>query len=83
MSELNPKHVAKAKKLVRAEFPEMAGAEPSISQNKAQSKDGTARSIFVLTFKKSIPLPDGGQLQRVVRVTMEQTGEVIKISASK
>ena len=83
MSELAPKHVAKAKKLVRAEFPEMAGTEPSIAQNKARSKDGTARSIFVLTFKKSIPLQDGGQLRRVVRVTMGQTGEVIKLSASK
>ena len=83
MSELAPKHVAKAKKLVRAEFPEMAGAEPSIDQNKARSKDGTARSVFVLTFKKSIPLPDGGQLRRVVRVTMDQEGEVIKLSASK
>jgi hypothetical protein len=83
LSELAPKHVAKAKKLVRAEFPEMAGAEPSIDQNKARSKDGTARSVFVLPFKKSIPLPDGGQLRRVVRVTMDQEGEVIKLSASK
>jgi hypothetical protein len=83
LSELAPKYVAKAKKLVRAEFPEMAGAEPSIDQNKARSKDGTARSVFVLTFKKSIPLPDGGQLRRVVRVTMDQEGEVIKLSASK
>ena len=83
MSELASKHVAKAKKLVRAEFPEMAGAEPSIDPNKARSKDGTARSVFVLTFKKSIPLPDGEQLRRVVRVTMDQEGEVIKLSASK
>jgi hypothetical protein len=83
LSELDSKHVAKAKLIVRAEFPEMAGAEPSISQNKAQSKDGTARSIFVLTFKKSIPLPDGGQLRRAVRVTMDQAGEVVKLSASK
>jgi hypothetical protein len=83
LSELASEHVAKAKRLVRAEFPEMAGAEPAITKG-AHGKGGQGgKSTFVLTFKKHIPLPDGGRLARVVRVTMGQAGEVIKLSSSK
>ena len=83
MSELGTKYIAKAKKLVRAEFPEMTGVEPTISPQKASNKRGTDNPIVVLTFKKSISLQDGGHLTRAVRVTMDQTGEVIKLSSSK
>jgi hypothetical protein len=84
LSELSPEHVAKAKRIVRAEFPEMAGVEPAVSEKGAHSKGGAGdEAVFVLTFQKSIPLPDGGRLARVVRVTMGQTGEVIKLSSSK
>ena len=84
MSDLPSKHLAKAKRIVRAEFPEIAGTEPTISKKNIQSKgDQGNKSVFVLTFQKNIPLPDGGRLSRVVRVTMGQTGEVIKLSSSK
>jgi hypothetical protein len=70
--------------MVRAEFPEMADAEPAISEKSVHSKGGRGgKSVFVLTFRKSIPLQDGERLRRVVRVTMGQTGEVIKLSSSK
>lgn len=84
MSRLAPKYVFKAKGIVRAEFPEMVGVEPVISEKSGQSKsvpDG--KPVFVLTFQKNIPLQNGARLARVVRVTMEQTGEVIKLSSSK
>jgi hypothetical protein len=83
LSELAAKHVAKAKRIVRAEFPEMAGAEPTISEKGARAKAVSEASVFVLTFQKNIPLPDGGRLKRTVRVTMGQEGEVIKLSSSK
>jgi hypothetical protein len=81
---LAPEHVAKAKKVVCAEFPEMVGAEPAISEKSVQGKGSRGgKSVFVLTFQKNIPLQGGGHLARVVRVTMGQTGEVIKLSSSK
>jgi hypothetical protein len=84
LSKLASEHISKAKRLVRAEFPEMAGAEPTVSEKSTQSKGAQGgKSVFVLTFQKSIPLQDGGRLARVVRVTMRQTGEVIKLSSSK
>jgi hypothetical protein len=84
LSELAPAHVATAKRIVRAEFPEMAGAEPAISEKGARSKGRAGdEAVFVLTFQKHVPLPGGGRLARVVRVTMGEKGEVIKLSSSK
>jgi hypothetical protein len=84
LSELAREHVAKAKRIVHAQFPEMVGTEPTISEESRQGKSGRGgESVFVLTFQKNIPLQDGGRLTRVVRVTMGQTGEVIKLSSSK
>ena len=83
MSRLAPEHIAKAKCIVRAECPEMAGAEPTVSEKTAQPKGAQTGAVFVLTFQKSIPLQDGGHLARTVRVTMSQEGEVLKLSSSK
>lgn len=83
MSKLAPEHIAKAKSIVRAEWTEMAGTEPTVSERPAQPKGVQAGAVFVLTFQKSIPLPDGGHLARTVRVTMSQEGEVLKLSSSK
>jgi hypothetical protein len=83
LSKPASKHIVKAKEIVRAEFPEMAGAEPTISEKAAQRKGGQSRSVFVLTFQKDIPLQDGVRLKRVVRVTMDEAGEVLKLSTSK
>jgi hypothetical protein len=84
LSRLAPEHIAKAKRIVGTEFPEMTGAEPAISERGARSKGGAGdEAVFVLTFQKHIPLPNGGRLARVVRVTMGQEGEVIKLSSSK
>ena len=81
MSRLASTYVTKAKKLVRTEFPEMAGVEPTVSEKHAGSKGG--KSVFTLVFRKNLPLPGGNRITRVVRVTMGQEGEVIKLSSSK
>jgi hypothetical protein len=84
LAELAPQHIAKAKEAVREAFPEMAGVEPRVSVKAAHSKGkGSGNAIYVLTFKKGISLQDGGCLTRAVRVTMDQTGEIIKLTSSK
>ncbi len=88
MTKLDKRHVAKAKKLVLDKFPEMAGAKPSVGEKRFQSKGGAARgdsvqTRYVLTFRKDISLPEGGELRRLVRVTMDGDGEVIRLTSSK
>jgi hypothetical protein len=84
LAELAPKHAAKAKRVVREKFPEMAGVEPTVSVQRAQRKGAKgAGTLYVLTFKTAVPLEDGPSLPRVVRVTMDPSGEIVKITSSR
>ncbi len=88
MTKLDKRHVAKAKKLVFDKFPEMDGARASVDAKRFQSKGsaGSGEGIktrYVVTFRKDISLPEGGELRRLVRVTMDGDGEVIRLTSSK
>ncbi|HID62367.1 MAG TPA: hypothetical protein EYP49_06455 [Anaerolineae bacterium] len=84
MPELDPQYISKAKDVVRKKFPEMAGTEPTVSTRKAHSKGGEGvETLYILTFQKGISLQDGGRLMRAVRVTMDQTGRIIRLTSSK
>ena len=83
MSDINPKHIAKAKKAVQASFPEMVDADQTVA-HKGHAKglvDGGG--YHVVTFQKHIPLPDGNSLSRAVRVTMDAAGQIVKMTSSK
>ncbi len=81
MPKLDPKSIARAKKAAREAAPEMADVEPTISTRVAHGKSGA--TVHILTFQKKVALPDGVCLKRVVRVTMDERGEIIKVSSSK
>ena len=84
MPALNEKHIAKARRAVRETYPELAGAEPKVITRKTQSKGkGCPKTVHVVSFSKRISLPGGGHMTRAVRVTMDQMGEIVKISSSK
>lgn len=93
MAKIQNAHVKKAKKVVRDKFPEMAGVEPSVSEKRSRSKGigrGSSSSgksgcadHFVLTFEKEVSLPGGGRLKRLVRLTLDDSGEVVKLTSSK
>ena len=38
---------------------------------------------YIVTFEKEIVLPGGGKMMRMVRVTMDESGEVMKLTSSK
>lgn len=93
MVDIEKRHVNKATRLVREKFPEMADVEPSLSEKRSHSKrvrkrdDASAnegcKSLYVLTFEREVSLPGGGRLKRLVRVTMDDSGEVVKLTSSK
>ena len=82
---MRDRYVKSAKKLVFDKFPEMAGTEPSVSKKRSQSKGKSAgrSGCYVLTFQKRVSLPGGRSLKRLVRVTMDDSGEVVKLTSSK
>lgn len=88
MSSLDDRYVSKAKRLVYEQFPEMSGAKPSVSEKRSQGKSTgqgqqTVKTRYVLTFEKDVALPGGSELKRLVRVTMDDVGEVIRLTSSK
>lgn len=93
MADIKDRYVKKAKNLVRDKFPEMSDVEPSLTRKRSQSKGRSGRSRstggencssrYVLTFKKEVSLPGGSKLKRTVRVTLDESGEVVKLTSSK
>jgi hypothetical protein len=93
VNEIEDRYVDKATKLVIEKFPEMVGTEPTVSEKRSRSKglgQKTTPSLssgcpghYVLTFEKDIALPGGHSLKRLVRVTMDGSGEVVRITSSK
>ncbi|MGD2147516.1 MAG: hypothetical protein PVH41_12540 [Anaerolineae bacterium] len=38
---------------------------------------------YIVTFEREIALPGGGKMKRMVRVTMDEAGEVMRLTSSK
>jgi hypothetical protein len=85
VADLKNRYVAKAKRLVVEKFPEMRGVRASVSEKRShrKAKQSGASQRYVLTFEKEVSLPGGSKLKRLVRVTMDDTGEVVRLTSSK
>jgi len=91
MNELSPIIIEAVKKRVTADFPELAGVEPSCRLKKVEtaiaeqlhvSLPKKVQKVYVLTFRKEIET-ESLQLARVVRATVTGRGEVLKVTVSK
>lgn len=81
MAELDPRYIAKARQTVYAQFPEMRGVEPTLATRAVPG--APPRSIYVLTFKQQVTLSGSESLNRLVRVTLNQDGAIVKIASSR
>jgi hypothetical protein len=66
---------------------EMLAGQPSSTSPPGPSA-GSGRSSgcparYVLTFERDVSLPGGGKMKRLVRLTMDEAGEVLRLSSSK
>lgn len=84
MSEQEARWLEKARQAVSESFPEMADAEACLSSFSVSERPGAhGLGPTVVTFRKEVPLPDGRNMRRVVRVTIGPEGEIVKISSSR
>ncbi|RKZ24333.1 hypothetical protein DRQ20_07205 [bacterium] len=80
------------KKIVE-QFPEFEGVEPEIREEEVShpsslfAKAGMLpvppRKIKTYTFRKKITLPDGTEHEKILRATVDDEGEIKKITVSK
>jgi hypothetical protein len=91
MKRLSLRVIELVKQKVVADFPELRGVEPSCSRKTLEAEIADrlevslpkkAEAVYVLTFRKDIPLEDV-RLPRVVRATVTDEGKILKVSVSK
>lgn len=77
---MNPKLLNQISKKVYAQFPELNGKRPKVAQSKTVTKsDGN----FVLTYSGVAKGIGGRSIPRHVRVVVNQSGKIIKMSTSR
>lgn len=59
-------------------YPEMRGVKPSVRREPRASQE-----LYLLTYKGKVALPGGRQLSRIVRVTSDARGRIVRISTSR
>jgi hypothetical protein len=95
MSELSREIIEAVKRQVAEEFPEMACVEPDVApcpsgvdprlvrKLGAAPPGRPARDLHTLTFTCSLTTEDGSSMPRVVRATVDSSGNVVKMTVSK
>jgi hypothetical protein len=91
---MNKKQIKKiATKVIKKQYPEMKGIEPEIEKVDTEIGKSTfakagippiaGEKIWVATFSKEVTTEEGLPLNKITRITFDNTGNVIKISESK
>lgn len=69
-------------KQVYQKYPEVSGAEPKVTVQKAPA-GVKAEPTYLITFKGSAAGADGKKFSRVIRAVVNENGKILKLSASK
>ena len=82
-----------ATKAITKQYPEMVGVQPEIEMmdtvigtstfTKAGIPPTIGKKIWVATFCKEVLTEEGLPLNKITRVTLDESGKVIKITESK
>jgi hypothetical protein len=65
-------------------FPEVAGSQPKVSpQTSPQAKSGASEISYLITYRGQVKLPEGKSIPRIVRVTANSKGQILKVSTSR
>ena len=75
---MNEKYLKSISSKVSRQFPEVAKSKPRVLR---QSK--FASSTFLITYRGKTKTADGKSINRIVRVTADDKGKIIKISTSR
>lgn len=91
---INRKTVNRIKRMVFRKFPEFKGINPKILERKVKPQSaiyrklslGTPkilRKVFRLKFEKKVTTVDEVEIDRILTVTLNEAGEIIKITESR
>jgi hypothetical protein len=67
---------------VSRQFPEVAGARPQVKRQ-SSSKSKSSPVTYLITYRGKSKTADGKSITRIVRVTANDTGKILKMSTSR
>jgi hypothetical protein len=67
---------------VSRKFPEVSGVKPNVKRQ-SSSKTKSSPSTYLITYRGKSKAADGKSITRIVRVTANDSGKIIKISTSR
>jgi hypothetical protein len=91
---IDQKKIIRVKKRIAREFPEFKGVEPQITEKAISPQERVFkklsmgvpkefRSVYSLRFRKTVTTVDHIKIERILIVTLDQEGGIIKITQSK
>lgn len=79
---MDAKTINSIRQQIARQFPEVAGASPSIKAQAAAKSPG-AGGTYLLTFKGRVSEAGGFKSNRTVRVVAQDNGRILKVSTSR
>jgi Tfp pilus assembly protein PilX len=79
---MNDKHLKSISSKISRQFPEVAGTQPKVRLQSGQNSKSSA-STYLITYRGKSKAADGKSITRIVRVTANDSGKIIKISTSR
>lgn len=79
---MDDKTISRISKQIAQQFPEVAGAAPSIKAQAAAKGAGQSLT-YLFTYKSRVDQPGGFAINRAVRVVANETGRILKITTSR
>jgi hypothetical protein len=71
----------------RSQIKDLSAGQPRTGSSTGPPAGAGRRSEgftqYVVTFERDVRLPGGAKMKRLVRVTMDESGDVLKLSSSK
>jgi hypothetical protein len=81
---MNNKNLKSISLQISRQFPEVSGSNPKVCRQSTKgSKSRSEKSLFLITYRGKVKAADGKSINRIVRVTADDRGKILKISTSR
>jgi predicted lipoprotein len=79
---MKDKNIKTISSKISRQFPEVAGSQPKVQRQTSKSSK-SSNPTYLLTYRGKAKTADGKSINRVVRVTADESGKIIKITTSR
>lgn len=79
---MKDKSVKSVSSKISRQFPEVAGSQPKI-RRQASNHSKSSNPTYLLTYRGKGKTADGKSITRIVRVTADDMGKILKVTTSR